>query len=69
MDCVEVVPLHEQLLPRQEADAERVHMRNQQQSSDVEDHAWKVTPERPYVPRVKRDLLERDEIGTPLLLI
>jgi hypothetical protein len=67
MDCVEVVPFHE-LLRRREGDAERDDMGNQRRS-DLDDHAWQVTPETPSVPRIARDLLERDEIGTPLTLI
>jgi len=68
MDCVEVVPIR-QLLRRREADAERDGMRSRQLRSDLDDSAWEVTPERPFVPRMTRDLLEKDEIGTPFTRI
>ena len=68
MDCVEVVPLRE-LLHRREANAERDDMRSQQRRNGQDYHAWEVTPERSFVPRITRDLLERDEIGMPLTRI
>ena len=64
MDCVEVVPIR-QLLRRREADTERNDMRTQQLRSDLDGYAWEVTPERQFVPRVTRNLLEKDDIGTP----
>jgi hypothetical protein len=64
MDCVEVVPIR-QLLRHREAEAERDDTRSRQLRSDLNESAWEVTPERPFVPRMTRDLLEKDEIGTP----
>lgn len=65
MDCVEVVPIR-QLLRCREADAERDDMGSRQHlRSDLDDYAREVTPERPFVPRMTRDLLGRDDIGTP----
>lgn len=65
MDCVEVVPLRE-LLHRQAAEAERDDNRRQPQRSDPDNYAYEVTPERSFVPRATRELLEGDEIGEPL---
>jgi hypothetical protein len=67
MDCVEVVPLRE-LLHRRAAEAGR-DKRRQQQRSDLDDHASEITPERPFVPRVMRELQEKDEIGKSLFRI
>jgi hypothetical protein len=63
MECVEVTPLRE-LLHRREADAERNKMRGQNQRNGLDDHAWEVTPERPFLPGVTQKLSESDEIGT-----
>jgi len=60
MDCVEVVPLRE-LLHRKEA--ERYDKRGKQLRSELDDHAFDVTPEKPFIPRVSRALQEKDEIG------
>jgi hypothetical protein len=57
MDCVEVVPLRE-ILRRRGAEVERDGKRRQQQKDDPE-----VAPETPFVSRMTRELLERDEIG------
>jgi hypothetical protein len=62
MDCVEVMPLRE-LLHRRKADAEGDDKRKQRRNGDLDDHAWGVTPSRPFMPRVRRELPERDEIG------
>ncbi|KAI0289178.1 hypothetical protein BC826DRAFT_632676 [Russula brevipes] len=59
MDCVEVVPLHD-LLHRRGAEAQRNGRRPQR--NDSEGHASDGTPERPFMPRVMRERLERDEI-------
>jgi hypothetical protein len=67
MDCVEVVSLRE-LLHRRAAEAGR-DKRRQQQRSDMDDHALEITPERPFVPRVIRELQEKDEIGKSLAWI
>jgi hypothetical protein len=61
MDCVEVVPLRD-LLHRRAAETRR-DKRRQQRRSDFDDHASEITPERPVVPRVMREKLEKDEIG------
>jgi len=59
------MPLRE-LLQRREADAEGSDIRKQRRDSDLDDHASDVTPSRPFIPRVRRELLERDEIGMSL---
>ena len=59
------MPLRE-LLHRWEADAEGNDTRKQRRGSDLDDHAWDVTPSRSSMPRVRRELLERDEIGMSL---
>ena len=64
MECVEVVPLRE-FRHRQAAEAGG-DKRKQQQRSDLDDHASKITPERPFVPRAVRELQEKDEIGKSL---
>lgn len=66
MECVEVVPLRE-LLHRRMAEA-RKNKKRQQQTSDLDDHGLEITPERPFVPRVTRELQEKDEIGKSLRL-
>jgi len=63
MDCVEVTHLREPLHLR-EAGAERDSMKGQEQRCDLDDHAWEVTPERPFMARTTRELVEGDEIGT-----
>jgi IS5 family transposase len=68
MDCVEVVPLRE-LLHRRAAEAAGRDKRGQEQRSDLDDHASKITPERPVVPRTMRELQEKDEIGKSLFQI
>ena len=55
-----------ELLGRREADAEGDDIRKQQRDINLDDHAWDVTPSRPFVPRVRRELLEKDEIGMSL---
>ena len=64
MECVEVVPLRE-LLHRRTAEARKTKKR-QQQTNDLDDHGLEITPERPIVPRVTRELQEKDEIGKSL---
>lgn len=61
MDCVEVVPLRDLLHHRAEAQRQRNGRRPQR--NDSEDHASDGTPERPSMPRVMRERLEREEIG------
>jgi hypothetical protein len=65
MDCVEVMSIR-QLLRRRKADTERDDMPSRQRKSDLNDE---VTPERPFVPRITRNLLEKYEIGTPFTRI
>jgi hypothetical protein len=64
MDCVEVTPLRD-LLYRRAAEAGK-DKRRQQQRTDLDVHASEITPERPFVPRVMREQLEKDEIGKSL---
>ena len=64
MDYVEVLPLRD-LLRCRAAEAGR-DKRRQQQRSDLDDHTSEITPERPFVPRVMREKLEKDEIGRSL---
>ena len=64
MDCVEVMPLRD-LLRCRAAEAGR-DKRRQQQRNDLDDHTSEITPERPFVPRVMRERLEKDEIGESL---
>jgi hypothetical protein len=61
MECVEVVPLRE-LLRLRVAESGR-EKSGQQQRNDLDDHTSEITPERPFVPRVIRELEEKDEIG------
>ncbi|KAH9955133.1 hypothetical protein BC827DRAFT_887363 [Russula dissimulans] len=61
MDCVEVVPLRGPL-HRREPEAARHDKRGQQLRSGLDDHAFDVTPERPFVPSVSRALPGKDEI-------
>jgi hypothetical protein len=66
MDCVEVMPLRE-LSHQRKAGAEDVDIRTQHRDSDLDDNSCDdVIPSRPFVPRVRRQLLERDEIGMAL---
>jgi len=65
MDCVEVMPLRE-LSHRREAGAEGDDIITQHRGSDLDDNSWDVTSSRPFMPRVRRELLERDEIGMAL---
>jgi hypothetical protein len=58
IDCVEVVPLRE-ILRRQGSKAERDKKRKRQRKDDSGYHV----PETPLVPRMTRELFERDEIG------
>ena len=63
MDCVEVVPLRE-ILRRRREEVEKDKKGSQQQKGGPRYHvASEVTPETPFVPRMMRELLERDEIG------
>ena len=65
MDCVEVTPLRKPLHLR-EAGAQRHSMKGQERRCDLDDHTWEVTPERPFMARTTRELVEGDEIGTSL---
>jgi hypothetical protein len=63
MDCVEVVPLRE-ILRRRRADVEKNKKGRQEQKNDSRYHvASEVTPETPFVPRMTRELSEKEEIG------
>jgi hypothetical protein len=64
MECVEVVPLRKIL--RLRAAESRREKSGQQQRNDLDDHTSEITPERPLVPRVIRELEEKDEIGKSL---
>jgi hypothetical protein len=64
MECVEVVPLRE-LLRLRTAGSGR-EKSGQQQRNDLDDRTSEITPERPFVPRVIRELEEKDEIGKSL---
>jgi len=59
MECVEIVP------HRQAAGSGKENS-GQQQRSGLDDHLSEITPERPFVPRLTRELQEKDEIGKPL---
>jgi hypothetical protein len=61
MECVEVVPLRK-LLRLRTAESERENS-GRQQRNDLDDHTSEITPERPFLPRVIRELEEKDEIG------
>jgi hypothetical protein len=61
MECVEVVPLRE-LLRLQATESGRGKS-GKQQRNNLDDHTPEITPERPFVPRVIRELEENDEIG------
>ncbi len=63
MDCVEVVPLRELLHLRA---AESGRENSGQQRNNLDDHTSEVTPERPFVRRVIRELEKNDEIGKSL---
>ena len=59
------MPLRE-LSHRREAGAEGDDIITQHRGSDLDDNSWDVTSSRPFMPRVRRELLERDEIGMAL---
>jgi hypothetical protein len=65
MECVEVVPFRELL--RLQAAESGTEKSGQQQRDDLDDHTSEITPERPFVPRVIRELEEKDEIGKSYL--
>jgi hypothetical protein len=63
MDCVEVVPLRE-IMRRRGAEIEREDMGRQLQQDDPGYRiALEAIPETPFIPRMTRELLERNEIG------
>lgn len=64
MECVEVVPLRE-LLRLRAAESGR-EKSGQQQMNDLDDITSEITPERPFVPRIIRELEEKDDIGKSL---
>jgi len=64
MECVEVVPLRELL--RLRAAESGTGKSGQRQRNDLDDHTSEITPERPFVPRIIRELEEKDEIGKSL---
>jgi len=65
MECVEVVPLRE--LSRLRAAESGREKSGQPQRNDLDGHTSEITPERPLVPRVIRELEEKDEIGKSYL--
>jgi hypothetical protein len=63
MDCVEVVPLRE-IMRRRGAEMERVDKERQLRKDDPGYRiALDAIPETPFIPRMTRELLERNEIG------
>jgi hypothetical protein len=64
MECVEVVPLRKLSRPRAAESGRETS--GQQQRNDLDDQTSEITPERPFVPRVIRELEEKDEIGKSL---
>jgi hypothetical protein len=67
MECVEVVPSREHLRLRASKSGRK--KRGQQPRDDLDDHTLEITPERPFVPRVIRELEEKNEIGKSLFRI
>lgn len=60
MTCIEVVPFRELLRLRAAKSGRKKS--GQQKRTVLHDHELEITPERPFVPRVIREL-EKDEIG------
>ena len=66
MECVEVVSLRELLRLRAAESESGREKSGQQQMNDLDDITPGITPERPFVPRIIREIEEKDDIGKSL---
>ena len=69
MECVEVVSLRELLRLRAAESESGREKSGQQQINDLDDITSGITPERPFVPRIIREIEEKDDIGKSLCRI